>query len=266
MNEILAEEFFIELPIANVVRTVFAKRWQVREDLLICDVPLVLLHDSLGCVGMWRSFPEQLASTLKRPVIAYDRLGFGQSQQMHESMPLTFIEDEMHSAFVAVKEFFKLNHYALLGHSVGGGMAVCIAARDPNCSHLISIAAQAFVELRTRDGIRAAQKSFEDPKQFARLNKWHGPRAKWVLDAWTIPWLSSEFDDWGLEPFSSKVMCPTLVIHGVNDEFGSVAFPQAIYDSVGGYKELMLIEHCAHMPHRERTEAVIEKVKEFLVD
>ncbi len=265
MNGIQAEEFFIDWPIANVVRTIFAKRWQVSEDLLTSDLPLVLLHDSLGCVGMWRDFPEQLARTLRRPIIAYDRLGFGQSQQMQEPMPLTFIEDEMHMAFAAVKEFFKLNQFALLGHSVGGGMSVCIAARDPNCSHLISIAAQAFVEPLTRAGIRAAQKVFEDPEQFARLTKWHGPRAQWVLGAWITPWLSSGFDDWTIEPFSSKVKCPTLVIHGVDDEFGSVAFPRAIYDSVGGEKQLVLIKDCAHMPHRERTETVIEKTKEFLL-
>lgn len=40
---------------------------------------IILMHDSLGCVELWRDFPAELARATARPVIAYDRLGFGQS-------------------------------------------------------------------------------------------------------------------------------------------------------------------------------------------
>src|SRR5690606_4641251 len=52
----------------------YARRWRVSEQ----DVPpIVLFHDSLGCIELWRSFPERLAKTTGHDVIAYDRLGFG---------------------------------------------------------------------------------------------------------------------------------------------------------------------------------------------
>ncbi|MCL6467607.1 MAG: alpha/beta hydrolase, partial [Ralstonia sp.] len=41
--------------------------------------PIVLLHDSLGCVALWRDFPQRLAQSTGHAVIAYDRLGFGRS-------------------------------------------------------------------------------------------------------------------------------------------------------------------------------------------
>ena len=39
--------------------------------------PIILMHDSLGCVALWRDFPAQLAQATARVVYAYDRLGFG---------------------------------------------------------------------------------------------------------------------------------------------------------------------------------------------
>ena len=43
----------------------------------------VLLHDSLGSVEQWRGFPQALAQHTGRRVVAYDRLGFGQSSVRH---------------------------------------------------------------------------------------------------------------------------------------------------------------------------------------
>ena len=41
------------------------------------SVPIVLLHDSLGTVELWRDFPASLMEATGRAVVAYDRLGFG---------------------------------------------------------------------------------------------------------------------------------------------------------------------------------------------
>ncbi|MPM72091.1 hypothetical protein SDC9_119064 [bioreactor metagenome] len=37
--------------------------------------PVILLHDSLGCVALWRGFSERLAEAMGRQINAYDRLG-----------------------------------------------------------------------------------------------------------------------------------------------------------------------------------------------
>src|SRR5690554_7405881 len=58
------------------------------------EPPIVLLHDSLGCVGLWRDFPALLAHTTDREVIAYDRQGYGRSSPYPGPQPASFIADE----------------------------------------------------------------------------------------------------------------------------------------------------------------------------
>ena len=42
------------------------------------DAPtLVLLHEGLGCVALWRDFPEALAAATGCGVFAYSRFGYG---------------------------------------------------------------------------------------------------------------------------------------------------------------------------------------------
>ena len=43
------------------------------------DLAFVLLHEGLGCVALWRDFPKRLAEITGRPVFAYSRAGYGQS-------------------------------------------------------------------------------------------------------------------------------------------------------------------------------------------
>jgi pimeloyl-ACP methyl ester carboxylesterase len=220
--------------------------------------PLLLFHDSLGCVALWRSFPETLARQLGRRVVAYDRLGFGQSDPRHDTLGLDFIQAEAQTGLPWVLDGLGIGPFIALGHSVGGGMAVHSAAAHPErCTALITISAQCFVEDLTRAGILEARDQFADPTAFARLERYHGTKARWVLNAWTETWLSPAFADWSLHPVLPAVRCPTLVIHGAEDEYGSPAQPRAIAAGVAGAAELMLMPGVRHMPHREREREVV---------
>src|ERR1700727_2242051 len=42
--------------------------------------PLVLLHEGLGSVGLWRGLPGLLAAATGRRVIAFSRFGHGRSE------------------------------------------------------------------------------------------------------------------------------------------------------------------------------------------
>ena len=53
--------------------------------------PIVLLHDSLGSVELWRGFPSALCKATGRQVVAYDRLGFGKSDPHPGTLALDFI-------------------------------------------------------------------------------------------------------------------------------------------------------------------------------
>jgi pimeloyl-ACP methyl ester carboxylesterase len=242
--------------------TIFTRRWH--PPVASSRVPLILLHDSLGCVDLWRDFPETLSRRLGRPVVAYDRLGFGRSSARSDLPGPDFIREEAEEFLPAVRAGLGIADFAVLGHSVGGAMALVAAARaGDRCKAVVSESAQAFVEDRTVAGIRAARAHFENPEQFDRLRRWHGEKARWVLDAWAEVWLSPEFAPWSLEPDLPCIRCPALVIHGDADEYGSVRFPEFIRDRVGGPAEVHVLTGCGHVPHRERPDVVAGLVAQF---
>lgn len=227
--------------------------------------PIVLLHDSLGCVELWRDFAPQLAQATGRDVIAYDRLGFGRSDPHPGRLALDFIHSEAHGGFAALCRQLHLAHCALLGHSVGGAMAAVCAAEFPAiCQALVTESAQAFVEERTLSGIAQARDAFARPGELQRLHKYHGDKAPWVLDAWVGTWLHPDFRHWSLDTVLAQVQCPVLALHGANDEYGSAQQPQRFASLPAGPATLQLLPGCGHVPHREQSAAMLQAVQDFL--
>ncbi|WP_422102571.1 alpha/beta fold hydrolase [Vreelandella sp.] len=241
----------------------FTRTWEPHR--LHSDVPIVLFHDSLGCVDLWRGFPEALCAATQQRVIAYDRLGFGRSDACSIPLPRSFIDDEARGSFAVICNALQITRFIALGHSVGGCMAVHCAGHYPEqCLGLITIAAQAFNEHRTRQGIEEAEAAFQAPEQFAKLAKYHGDRARWVLNAWVDNWLSPEFAEWSLIPALEQVQCPTLVLHGEKDEYGSHRQPERIVRYTHGPAHCEMLPGIGHIPHREAEAIVVAFVRTFI--
>lgn len=254
------EEFWI----ATDRGRLYVKHWYPAE-VDDGEAPIVLFHDSLGCVALWRDFPAQLASATGRGVIAYDRLGFGQSDPHPGQLDANFVAEEAHDGFRFLREALRLDRFIAFGHSVGGGMAVaCAAAWPQDCAALITESAQAFVEDRTLQGIREAKATFAQAGQLERLRRYHGDKAAWVLAAWTETWLAPDFAGWSLDETLRQVTCPALVIHGDLDEFGSPRHPERIAALVAGPVARHVWDGYGHVPHRENAAAVTELVANWL--
>jgi len=258
MQQISTRQHWIDTPDGQL----FAQNWGAEDAQ---GAPIVLLHDSLGCVALWRDFPEQLARATSRQVIAYDRLGFGRSAAHPGVLTPGFVEDEARGGFHAVCQHFDLNEFVVFGHSVGGGMAIgCAAAYPERCQAVISESAQAFVEAVTLAGIREAERQFAMPGQLERLQKYHADKAVWVLQAWIGTWLAEAFSDWTLDAQLNRVGCPVLALHGDRDEYGSTRHPERIAAQVSGPVSLHIFTDCGHVPHREFPDAVLEQLSSFL--
>lgn len=229
-------------------------------------VPLILLHDSLGSVELWRSFPGELCQATGRQVVAYDRLGFGKSAPHPRKLALDFVASEAGHDFTAVIHHLGIGRFIVFGHSVGGGMAVNCAARfGAACVALITESAQAFVEDRTIAGIEEAKELFKDDGQVNRLDKYHGGKARWVLDAWIGSWLHPDFSSWSLIPALPNVVSPALVMHGIDDEYGSPKHPQLIAELSGSSAQLEIMNDTKHVPHREKEAEVVRMVRNFVL-
>lgn len=241
---------------------VFTRRWRTSHTR---ETPIVLLHDSLGCVELWRDFPERLAAATSRDVIAYDRLGFGRSAPHPGGWSNHFIRDEAEHFFSPVWQGLDLEHFIAFGTSVGGAIAASLAAHHPrHCRALITESAIAFVEDRTLHGIRQAQAAFAEPGQLERLRRYHGDKAEWVLSAWVDTWLSEGYAGWTLKDSAPGFACPLLAVHGMEDEYGSVVHAQRIAALARGAARELLLDDCRHISHRDQPEAVIKAVGRFL--
>lgn len=254
-----------DLHVKNTIVTVdghglFTRTWRRKG----AEGPVLLLfHDSLGCTDLWRDFPEKLALATGWTVLSYDRLGFGRSAAHPARVDRDFVAAEGRRTVPALLDALGLDRFVAVGHSVGGGMAVGAAAVLPQrCDGTITLAAQAFVEDRTLDGIRAAQIQFRDPAHMARLARYHGDKAGWVLSAWIDTWLSPDFAGWTLDDSLQNLVCPLLALHGDGDEYGSKAHPERIAARTGG--RAVILPGCGHVPHREQPERVLPEIVSFL--
>ncbi len=254
---------FIDHWIHHSAGRLFVREWPADADAAL--PPLVLLHDSLGCVELWRDFPARLREATGRRVIAYDRAGFGRSDARVEPPSREFVAEEATTWFPRLREALGLGRFALLGHSVGGGMAVHIAAQHADaCAALVTIAAQAFVEARTLDGLRAARVAFAEPAALERLVRYHGDKAPWVLAAWLDTWLDPAFAGWSLAPVLPAVRCPVLALHGELDEYGSATHPRLIGELAAGPVSVQILPGMGHVPQREQPDDVVRRVAGFL--
>lgn len=265
MTTLKTQEQYIQYQnAAEQSQQIFVKQWIPEQPTSI--IPIILFHDSLGCVTLWRDFPAQLAEATGRHVIAYDRWGFGKSSERYSKIDHPFIPLEAKQGFNAVIQALNLDQYILIGHSVGGGMAVCAAEQNPDaCLAVVTIGAQAVNEKQTTEGVHAAKESFKDPVQLERLAKYHGTRAKWVLESWTETWLSEAYQGWTLEPNLKQLRCSLLAIHGELDEFGSVKQPQLMVDITSTASVCHIIAGAGHVPHKENPEAVLTVIQDFLM-
>lgn len=257
-------ERFIAVPGGKV----YLHAWRPAAGRTRPRAPILLLHDSLGSVALWRDFPQALADACGRTVYAYDRLGFGRSSRRDARPSRRFIQEEAEQIVPLLRTALGSAHVVLFGHSVGGSMALAAAAAlGAACEAVITEAAQACVEARTQSGIRAAIAGFAAPGQLERLARWHEGdvrKARWMLDAWSGVWLDPAFADWSLETVLPRVGCPVLALHGDRDDYGSDAFPRAIVRGVTGPAEWHLLRDCGHVPHREQPALLLGHVSRWL--
>jgi len=226
---------------------------------------IVFLHESLGCVELWRDFPKQMGEITACNVMVYDRLGYGKSSPFATAKRGNdYLEIEA-DILLEVLEVCSIDKAILFGHSDGGSIALIAAAKYPlHISGVITEGAHIFVENITLQGIRDAVKAWHTTNLKERLQKYHGGKTDAVFWAWATTWLSDEFKSWNIEAFLPKIKCPVLVIQGENDEYGSIKQVNGIINQVPGEARQLIIPSAGHTPHKEAKKNVLEHAASFI--
>lgn len=226
---------------------------------------LIFLHDSLGCIRLWRTFPQELGKLTNCNVLVYDRQGYGTSSAFTtEKRQNDYLETEA-DTLIKLLDACGIDKAILFGHSDGGSIALIAAAKFPErCTAIITEGAHIFVEEITLDGIRNTVNAWQTIGLKLVLQKYHGNRTEAVFHAWTDTWLSPEFRSWNIEQFLPLIKCPVLVIQGEKDEFGSMAQVDGILNQVSGKVEKWIVPGVSHSPHKDSKEKVLERSAAFI--
>ena len=225
---------------------------------------IVYLHDSLGCVSLWRDFPQQLGATVHANALLYDRRGYGLSSPFGDTARQTDYMEKEAEQLIMLLDQCGIEHPVLFGHSDGGTIALLAAAKYPQrFKAVITEGAHVFVEEITIDGILRAKEQYTMGLK-GRLEKYHGDKTQALFEAWTETWLSAAYRDWNIEHFLPQIQCPVLVIQGTEDEYGSIEQVESIVRHTSGPAESFMIVNAGHTPHKQSEHWVIDRCYTFL--
>ena len=230
------------------------------------DAPIiVMLHEGLGSVGLWRDFPEQVAAATGLGVFAYSRQGYGASDPCTLPRPVDYMSDEAVRVLPPVLDQAGIGRAILLGHSDGGSIAAIHAGtvHDPRVRGLILLAPHFFVEDVSVQAIQAAQVAYDTGEQRARLARHHRDVDAAFL-GWNQAWPNPAFRDWDITDTLDHIQVPVLAIQGHQDPYGTAAQVQVIEDRMYAPAEVHLLDDCGHAPHQAQTRQTMDLIQDFI--
>ena len=226
---------------------------------------LIFLHEGLGCTAAWQDFPRRLCKATGCPGLIYDRVGYGRSSPLNAPFSIHFMHE---SALIELPLLLEAvipgKPFILIGHSDGGSISLIYgAAKPPLLKGIITEAAHVFVDPVTLDGIRKVDMAYAQGK-LKGLEKYHGPKTDLLFKTWSHTWQSPWFRHWSIEYLLPSVDQPLLVIQGRQDQYGSLDHVDTIAAKSAGPAQPLVIDGCAHGPHRQHAEAVLAAMADFI--
>ncbi|HVZ53754.1 MAG TPA: alpha/beta hydrolase [Pseudolabrys sp.] len=226
---------------------------------------IVMLHEGLGCVGLWGDFPERLQKATGLGVFVYSRAGYGQSSPAALPRPLSYMHDEARDVLPALLDAIGFQRGLLLGHSDGASIAAIYAGthQDHRVGGLILIAPHFFTEDMGIASIEEARKVYESGDLKRRLARWHKNVDSAFL-GWNGAWLDPDFRKWDITEQLAYIRVPILIVQGVDDQYGTVKQIEAAERECYCPVEVALLPGAKHSPQREAPEATLNTIADFV--
>lgn len=230
------------------------------------DAPtLVLLHEGLGCVALWRDFPDVLAETTGCGVFAYSRLGYGSSDPVTLPRPMSYMHDEALEVLPHVLDAAAVRRAVLIGHSDGGSIAAVHAGavRDPRVAGVVMIAAHFSVEDVNIAAIRAIKDTYATGDLRERLARYHR-NVDVAFHGWNDAWLDPRFLDFDITEQLSRIEVPVLALQGADDPYGTNEQLRILERVATCPLETRVIAGARHAPHLEARQATLDAILPFV--
>ena len=226
---------------------------------------LVFLHEGLGCVSLWRDFPEKLSNRVGLPALAYSRAGYGRSDPVALPRPVRFMHDEA-GVLGKLLDRFNIDKAVLVGHSDGASISLIHAGgtRCAGVKALILEAPHVFTEPAQLESIARMAEVYRTTGLRERLSRYHGDNTDIAFRGWNDVWLDPDFKSWNIEEFLPPITAPMLLVQGSDDEYGTMRQLEAIRNQVGGPVEIFELQQCGHSPHREHPGPTLEAMASFI--
>ena len=132
---------------------------------------IVMLHEGLGCVGMWGDFPDKVAAATGCGVFVYSRKGYGKSSPVPLPRQISYMHEEARESLPRVLDAIGFQRGILLGHSDGASIAAIYAGthQDHRVRGLVLMAPHFIVEDVSVKSIAEAREAYNNGDLRARL-------------------------------------------------------------------------------------------------
>jgi pimeloyl-ACP methyl ester carboxylesterase len=231
------------------------------------DAPmLVMLHEGLGSVSLWRDYPAALAKATGTRVFAYSRAGYGKSDPVKLPRPLDFMQREAKFVLLKLLDAIGFRRGILVGHSDGGTIAAAYAGsvQDHRVRGLVLIEPHFFVEEFNLKSIRRITSEYGSTDLRAKLARHHNDPDNAFL-GWSGAWLDPDFHhvlDLGEQ--LGYIRVPVLIVKGENDPYATMEQVRLAERECYCPVEHIVVRDAAHAPHREQPEVTLAATADFI--
>jgi len=235
----------------------------VEIDAARSDLPtIVMLHEGLGSVSLWKDFPRSVARVTGQRVLVYSREGYGRSTPLTGPRTLRYMHDEALIVLPRLLDQLAIDKPLLFGHSDGASIALIHAGGSGRpVSGLVLLAPHVIVENISVTSIAAVGRAYETTDLRGKLSR-HHEHVDSMFRGWNDIWLDPTFRAWTIEEYLPRISCPILAIQGHDDEFGTMEQIERI-GRAAPHVELLKLANCRHSPHRDQPEAVLQATARF---
>jgi pimeloyl-ACP methyl ester carboxylesterase len=226
---------------------------------------IVMLHEGLGCVGLWGSFPDGLAAATGAGVFVYSRAGYGKSSPAKLPRSVDFMQEEALSTLPQLLTAIGFQRGILLGHSDGASIATIYAGsvQDHRVRGLALIAPHFFTEQIGLDQIRRTQDEFAGGGLREKLARWHAD-VDGAFGSWSEPWLDPKFQRWDITDSLGYIRVPILIVQGEDDQYGTLRQLDVAREECFCPVETVVLTGARHSPQRDKPKETLAAVSEFI--